>query len=77
MADMSIYLENKKNALLKHGRLASDSNKFRAPGQHAVYSPHFLSPNACGDSNSHCNKTVKHNTFAAQQLCQNPAKTTG
>lgn len=75
--DASSYLQNKKIALLKYGKQASDSTKFRAPGRDTVYNAYLMGGTSCGEGSTHCNSTVKHNTFAAQQLCQNPAKTTG
>lgn len=77
MPDMSEYLHNKKVALLKYGRQATDDRKFRAPTRDTVYNPNLMGSSTCGDSSSHCNQAVKHNTFGAQQLCRNRARTTG
>ena len=77
MPDMSDYLHNKRVALLKYGKQAADSNKFRAPTRDTVYNPHMVGIHSCGDASSHCNVGVKHNTFAAQVLSANPTHTTG
>ncbi len=78
MPDMSDYLRNKKVALLKYGRQAADSTKFRAPTRDTVYDANLMGGSSCGLGSSHCNQTVKHNLFAAQMLrCFNPSPTTG
>lgn len=74
---MSEYLHNKKTALLKYGRQAADDRKFRAPTRDTVYNANLMGGTSCGDGSSYCNQTVKHNTFAAQVVSSNPARTTG
>ena len=77
MPDMSDYLHNKKTALLKYGKQAADSTKFRAPTRDTVYNPNLMGGSSCGDTSGHCTVTVKHNTFAARVVSSNPARTTG
>lgn len=78
MPDMSDYLHNKKVALLKYGKSAADPLKFRAPTRDTVYDANLMGSSSCGATSSHCSVgSVKHNTFAAQVLSSNPAKTTG
>ena len=77
MPDMSDYLHNKKVALLKFGKQAADATKFRAPTRDTVYDANLMGGSSCSSVGAGCNNTVKHNTFAAQQFCRNPAKTTG
>lgn len=77
MPDMSDYLHNKKVALLKHGRQVADSSKFRAPTRDTVYNANLMGSSSCGSESAACKTTVKHNTFGAQVLSSNPARTTG
>jgi hypothetical protein len=77
MPDMSEYLHNKKTALLKYGKQAADSTKFRAPTRDTVYNPNIMGGSSCGDGSGYCNQTVKHNIFAARVFSSNPARTTG
>ena len=64
---MSDYLHNKKTALLKYGRQATEDRKFRAPMRDTVYNPNLMGGSSCGDTSGHCNQTVKHNLFAARK----------
>lgn len=77
MPDMSDYLRNKKVALLKYGRQAAEDRKFRAPTRDTVYDANLMGSSSCGVGSSHCNQTVKHNTFASKMLSCNPTYTTG
>lgn len=74
---MSDYLQNKKVALLKYGKQAVDSTKFRVPTRDTVYNAYLMGSTSCGSVSGACNTTVKHNTFAAKLLSANPAHTTG
>lgn len=74
---MSSYLQNKKIALLKYGRQATDDRKFRAPTRDTVYNAYLMGGSSCGVGSDHCTTTVKHNTFAAKVLSANPTHTTG
>lgn len=77
MPDMSDYLHNKKVAVLKYGRQAADERKFRAPTRDTVYDANLMGSSSCGSESAACNRTVKHNLFAAKVVSSNPARTTG
>lgn len=79
MPDMSDYIRNKRITTKSVANSSADRLKFRAPtADVATYDAYMSSGKGCkGLANDICNPTVKHNLFAAQQLCMNPAKTTG
>jgi hypothetical protein len=82
MPDMSDYIRNKRIATRGNANRSADDTKFRAPTNDvSQYDPFFAGKrcsNAMADgTNTYCNPTVKHNTFAAQVVSSNPARTTG
>lgn len=76
MSSASEYIQKLKLAIQRNANDAAADRKFRAPTRDSVYDPHRIVKNNI-TMDSFKNPTPFHNTFAANKLSANPAKTTG
>lgn len=74
--DASDYIRRLRLVAQQNGNAAAESSKFRAPTRDTVYDPH-LNVKKSITLDDFKNPTIKHNTFGAQIVTSNPARTTG
>lgn len=74
--DASDYIRRLKLSTQQNGNAAAESRKFRAPTRDTVYDPHRVVKKSI-TLDDFKNPTIQHNTFGAQVVTSNPARTTG